>query len=98
MSLPPLSAYGQNEAIPSMAVLALFIKTIDSIAYFDIAIFIFLSRYTIINAVYSQNLIGTVQVKIMRKKNLYISFLLVPCCGCIKSSSLVVEQSNIVKF
>jgi len=36
-----LSAYEQNEEIPSMAVLALFILTIDGIAYFAIAIFIF---------------------------------------------------------
>ena len=37
----PLSAYEQNKVIPSMAVLALFIVTIDGIAYFAIAIFIF---------------------------------------------------------
>ena len=41
MGLPPLSAHKQNKEIPSMAVLALFIKTIDGIAYFAIAIFIF---------------------------------------------------------
>ena len=39
--LSPLSAYEQNKEIPSMAVLALFIETIDGIAYFAIAIFIF---------------------------------------------------------
>ncbi len=41
MGLPPLFAHKQNKEILSMAVLALFIKTIDSIAYFAIAIFIF---------------------------------------------------------
>ncbi len=41
LGLPPLSAHKQNKEIPSMAVLALFIKTIDGIAYFAIAIFIF---------------------------------------------------------
>ena len=39
--LLPLSAHKQNKEIPSMAVLVLFIKTIDGIAYFAIAIFIF---------------------------------------------------------
>ena len=41
LGLPPLSAHKQNKEIPSMAVLALFIETIDGIAYFAIAIFIF---------------------------------------------------------
>ena len=41
MGLSPLSAHKQNKGIPSMAVLALFIVTIDGIAYFAIAIFIF---------------------------------------------------------
>ena len=39
--LLPLSAHKQNKEIPSMAVLALFIETIDGIAYFAIGIFIF---------------------------------------------------------
>ena len=39
--LLPLSAHKQNKEIPSMAVLALFIVTIDGISYFAIAIFIF---------------------------------------------------------
>ena len=33
-----LSAHKQNKEIPSMAVLALFIETIDGIAYFAIAV------------------------------------------------------------
>jgi len=41
LGLSPLSTYEQNEEIPSMAVLAMFILTIDGIAYFAIAIFIF---------------------------------------------------------
>ena len=36
--LLPLSAHKQNKEIPSMAVLALFIETIDGIAYFAIAV------------------------------------------------------------
>lgn len=36
--LLPLSAHKQNREIPSMAVLALFIETIDGIAYFAIAV------------------------------------------------------------
>ena len=52
---PPLSAHKQNKEIPSMAVLALFIKTIDGIAYFAIGIFIFSSQCTIIIALNSQN-------------------------------------------
>ena len=48
--LLPLSAHKQNKEIPSMAVLALFIKTIDGIAYFAIGIFIFLPLCTIIIA------------------------------------------------
>ena len=44
----PLSAHKQNKEIPSMAVLALFIETIDGIAYFAIAIFIFLHLSDII--------------------------------------------------
>lgn len=46
--LLPLSAHKQNKKIPSMAVLALFIETIDGIAYFAIAIFIFLHLSDII--------------------------------------------------
>lgn len=46
--LLPLSAHKQNKEIPSMAVLALFIETIDGIAYFAIAIFIFLHLSDII--------------------------------------------------
>ena len=34
LGLSPLSAYEQNKEIPSMAVLALFIKTIDGISFF----------------------------------------------------------------
>ena len=41
MGLPPLFAHNQNKEILSMAVLALFIVTIDGIACFAIAIFIF---------------------------------------------------------
>ena len=41
LGLPPVSAHKQNKEIPSMAVLTLFIETIDGIAYFAIAIFIF---------------------------------------------------------
>ena len=41
MGLPPLFAHKQNKEILSMAVLALFIVTIDGIAYFAIGIFIF---------------------------------------------------------
>ena len=41
MGLSPLSVYEQNKEIPSMAVLALFIETIDGIMYFAIGIFIF---------------------------------------------------------
>ena len=43
MGLPPLSAHKKNKEIPSMAVLALFIETIDGIAYFAIYIFSYLS-------------------------------------------------------
>ena len=39
--LLPLSAHKQNKEIPSMAVLALFIETIDGIAYFAIAVRVF---------------------------------------------------------
>lgn len=46
--LLPLSAHKQNKEIPSMAVLALFIETIDGIAYFAIVIFIFLHLSDII--------------------------------------------------
>ena len=41
LGLPPLSAHKQNKKIPSKAVLTPFIETIDGIAYFAIAIFIF---------------------------------------------------------
>lgn len=41
MCLPPLFAHKQNKGIPSMAVLALFIETIDGIVCFAIGIFIF---------------------------------------------------------
>ena len=41
MGLPPLFAHKQNKEILSMAVLALFIVTIDGIAYFAIAVFNF---------------------------------------------------------
>lgn len=37
LGLSSLSAYEQNKEIPSMAVLALFIETIDGIAYFAIS-------------------------------------------------------------
>ena len=43
-----MSAHKQNKEIPSMAVLALFIETIDGIAYFAIVIFIFLHLSDII--------------------------------------------------
>ena len=41
LGLSPLSAYEQNKEIPSMAVLALFIVTIEGIECFAIVIFIF---------------------------------------------------------
>lgn len=81
--LSPLSDYQQNKVIPSMAVLALFIKTIDGVAYFAIGIFIFSPLCTIIIAVDRQNRIDAVKVKIMRKRIICIFlFLLVLCCGC----------------
>ena len=51
MGLSPLSAHKQNKEILSMAVLALFIKTIDGILYFAIGIFIFLHLCIIIRIV-----------------------------------------------
>ena len=41
LGLSSLPAYKQNKEILSMAVLALFIKTIDGIAYFGIGIYLF---------------------------------------------------------
>ena len=50
--LLPLSAHKQNKEIPSMAVLALFIETIDGIAYFAIAVRGFFQFKTLLKTTY----------------------------------------------
>lgn len=40
LGLSPLSAHKQNKEIPSIAVLALFIETIDGIMYFAIKLYV----------------------------------------------------------
>ena len=67
MCLSPLSNYEQNKEIPSMAVLALFIKTIDGIAYFAIGIFIFLHLCIIIKIGYATKFICLMQEKLLQR-------------------------------